>query len=145
MENKNGYAYSRQWFEFIEQTNERITPMHTSLYLWIVELNNRLHWSAVVGLPTNITMSMCSIGSYNCYKKTFDDLIRFGFIDLVSKSCNQWNSNKVALLLRDKANDKAPSKHLHHNKTRRKTFKNNDASEIVSTVEYNHPITNDTR
>ena len=144
MENKNGYAYSRQWFEFIFETEEMITPAHTSLYLWIVELNNRLQWKEVFGLPTQYTMQASRIKSYKYYKKTLDDLIKWGFINLISKSKNQFTCNEIALVLHTKAVSKQLPKQLPHSKTRIQTIKNN-ASEKVDVIYYDNPITNDTR
>lgn len=124
---KNGYAYTRQWFDFISETEENVTPMHTSLYTWIVELNNRLQWCDVVGLPTDRTMRMCRIKSYKWYKKTLDDLINWGFIKPIRKSRNQYTCNEVALVLNTKAVSKQIPKQLHHNKTiqTEETIKNN--------------------
>lgn len=86
MEDKNGYRLSKQWFEFIENTAEMIRPIHTSLYFWIVELNNQLQWKEVIGLPTKDSMEHARISGYHHYKKALDDLIRWGFITLVAKS-----------------------------------------------------------
>lgn len=128
---KDGYSLSKQWFDFVATTEEMVTPMHTALYLWIVELNNRLQWCPVVGLPTDRTMGMCRIKSYKWYKRTFDDLIRWGFVELKEKSQNQYTCNQVALVLETKAVSKQTPlpeyyepKQLPHNKTV-KTIKTN--------------------
>lgn len=144
MENKNGYAYSKQWFDFLQVTKEMVTPMHTALYFWIVELNNLLHWIPVIGLPTDRAMQVSRIKSYKYYKKTLDDLIKWGFIDLKAKSYNQWTCNQITLILTTKTVSKQVTKQLPHNKTKIQTIKNN-ASEIVEKVYYNNPITNETR
>lgn len=138
MDNKNGYSYHKKWFDFIAETEEMVTPMHTALYLWIVELNNRLQWCPVVGLPTDRTMGMCRIKSYKWYKRTLDDLIKWGFLELKEKSHNQHTCNQVALVLETKAvskqtpkQDDLPEyyrpKQLPHNKTvktKEQTIKN---------------------
>lgn len=125
---RGGYDFQKPWFDFIETTDEVVTPMHTSLYLWIVELNNRLQWCPIVGLPTDRTMKMCLIKSYKWYKKTLYDLIRWGFIELKEKSYNQYTCNQIALILNTKANTEAVlnqrPKQLPHNKTI-ETNKNN--------------------
>ena len=144
MEEKNGYAYSRQWFEFVFKTNEMVTPIHTALYLWIVELNNQLQWKEVFGLPTNYSMQAIGLKTYKSYKKALDDLIKWGFVDLKTKSYNQWTCNQIALVLKCKALTKAEPKQNHHSKTRIQTIKNN-ASEKVDVIYYDNPITNDTR
>jgi len=99
----NGYTLSRQWFEFIHETKEMVTPTHTALYFWIIELNNRLQWKAIFGLPTDHSMQAIGIKTYKSYKKALDDLVRWGFINLISKSYNQWTCNQIALVLKFKA------------------------------------------
>ncbi|HUX55999.1 MAG TPA: hypothetical protein VMV77_03430 [Bacteroidales bacterium] len=117
METKNGYKYTKQWFDFIHETTEIVTPMHTSLYTWIVELNNQLQWKAVFGLPTNSAMESSCIKSYKYYKKTLDDLIRWGFVILIAKAYNQYTCNQIALVVSTKAVAKQVPKQLHHSKT----------------------------
>lgn len=116
-----GYELSKRWFEFLFETKELVTPMHTSLYIWIVELNNRLQWKEVFGLPTQYSMQASRIKSYRYYKKVLDDLIRWGFINLIRKSYNQYTCNEIALVLSAKASDKTVSKQvtkqLLHSKT----------------------------
>jgi len=111
MESRNkkgtGYNYSKQWFDFTFQTQDIITPIHTALYFWIVEHNNRLHWKEVIGLPTAYSMEAVRLKSYRSYKKALDDLIGWGFIRLVSKSHNQHTCNQVALILKTKAKSEA--------------------------------------
>lgn len=101
----NGYELSRQWFNFIHETSEMISPIHTALYFWIVELNNQLQWKPVFGLPTNYSMQSAGVKTYKAYKKALDDLIRWGFVELIQKSYNQHTCNQVALVLKTKAND----------------------------------------
>jgi hypothetical protein len=110
MDKKNGYNLSRQWFDFTQETSEMVTPMHTALYFWIVDLNNRLQWKEVIGLPTDHTMNAIRIKSYKSYKKALDDLIRWGFLKLITRSRNQHTCNEVALVLKTKAETKAETK-----------------------------------
>lgn len=114
---KDGYSLSRQWFEFTFETEEMITPTHTALYFWIVELNNRLQWKPVIGLPTGYSMQAIGLKTYRSYKKTFDDLIRWGFIELKAKSHNQHTCNQIALVLKSKAQSKAKQKQSSDSKT----------------------------
>jgi hypothetical protein len=103
----NGYTLSRQWFDFIHETKEMVTPIHTALYFWIIELNNQLQWKTVFGLPTDYSMQAIGTKTYKSYKKALDDLIKWGFINLISKSYNQHTCNQIALVLKSKALTKA--------------------------------------
>tara|TARA_B000000460_G_C21387294_1_gene336572 strand:- start:38 stop:661 length:624 start_codon:yes stop_codon:yes gene_type:complete len=42
-------------------------------------------------------MEGSSIGNYQTFRKTFDDLIQWGFVKLIQKSTNQYSANVVAL------------------------------------------------
>ena len=117
MRGKNGYNLSRQWFEFIKNTDEIVRPMHIALYWYITELNNQLQWKEVFGLPTKETMEMIGLRGYRHYKKALDDLIRWGFITLISKSRNQWTSNVIQTNLLHTIGTKQGSKQGRHSKT----------------------------
>lgn len=106
----SGYELSRNWFDFCFENPEKAKPNHTALYFFIVEHCNRLGWKSKFGLPTTMAMEAIGIKSYNTYKKTLDDLIEFGFIDMIEKSKNQYSSNIIALSNFNKALDKALDK-----------------------------------
>lgn len=95
--NKNGYQLTKAWFDFVFESKEETRPIHAALYLWIVELNNRLHWQEVIGLPTEYTMQAIGVKGYQHYKKALDDLVRWGFVSIISKSNNQHTSNHISL------------------------------------------------
>lgn len=136
---KSGYELSRQWFDFVFQASEPVTPIHTALYFWILELNNRLHWKEVIGLPTNYSMEAIGLKSYRSYKRCLDDLIKWGFIDLHSKSFNQHTSNQIALVLKTKAETKATAialdlKAKAEPKQRQKQSSDNKTIKTIKTV-----------
>jgi hypothetical protein len=106
----NGYDLSRKWFDWSFENPERINPNHTALYFFIIEHCNRLGWKEKFGLPTTMAKEAIGIRSYNTYINTLNDLVDFGFINLIEKSKNQYSSNIVALSNFDKAPDKALDK-----------------------------------
>ena len=108
----NGYDLSRKWFDWSFENPERINPNHTALYFFIIEHCNRLGWKEKFGLPTTMAKEAIGIRSYNTYINTLNDLVEFGFINLIEKSKNQYSSNIVALSNFDKAPDKALDKAL---------------------------------
>lgn len=91
MNSKSGYSLSRAWFDFAFE-NQECKCTHTALYLWIVELNNRLGWKEKFGLPTSVTMEGLSIGNRGTYKNALDDLERWGFIKVLQKAKNSSTS-----------------------------------------------------
>lgn len=110
---KNGYALSRQWFDFALNNPEKVNTNHAALYFWIVELNNKLLWKEVIGLPTLVAMGMIGIRDRRYFRKTLSDLEEWGFIKLISKSRNQYACNRVALLLKTEADNSAYVTNTH--------------------------------
>jgi hypothetical protein len=111
-----GYELSRDWFDFCFENPELISPNHSAMFFFIIEHCNRLGWKKKFGLPATMTMDAIGIKSYNTYKKTFNDVVAWGFRNMVQVSKNQYSSNIIALSkfnkALDKALDKAMIKHL---------------------------------
>lgn len=106
MKKVDGYSLSKQWFDFVINTNEMVRPIHGALYFWIIELNNRLQWKQEFGLPTDSSMQHIGIKGRQHYKKALDDLIKWGLIELISKSTNQYSPNVISLVLLDTKSNK---------------------------------------
>lgn len=106
----NGYNLTRCWYNFKFDNSKKVRHIHSDMYFYIIDLWNRLGQKNDFGLPTTVTMEALGIGSYNTYKKCLNDLVDFGFINIVSESKNQHQSKVVALSKFDKATDKALDK-----------------------------------
>lgn len=107
-----GYELSRNWFDWCFENPEKISPNHTALYFFICEHSNRMGGKTKFGLPTTMAKDAIGIRSYNTYIKTLNDLVEFGFIELIEKSKNQYSSNIVAISNFNKAHNKALDKAL---------------------------------
>ena len=107
-----GYELSRNWFDWCFENPEKISPNHTALYFFICEHSNRMGGKTKFGLPTTMAKDAIGIRSYNTYIKTLNDLVEFGFIELIEKSKNQYSSNIIALSNFNKAHNKALDKAL---------------------------------
>ena len=128
----NSYDLSRKWFDWTFENPERINPNHTALYFFIIEHCNRLGWKEKFGLPTTMAKEAIGIRSYNTYINTLNDLVEFGFVNLIEKSKNQYSSNIIALSNFDKAHDKALDKALikHGTKQRESIYSINKQETI---------------
>jgi hypothetical protein len=105
-----GYELSRNWFDWCFENPEKINPNHTALYFFICEHSNRMGGKSKFGLPTTMAKDAIGIRSYNTYIKTLNDLVEFGFIELIERSKNQYSSNIIALSNFNKAHNKALDK-----------------------------------
>lgn len=131
----NGYDLSRKFVDFSFENPSKIKPNHYALYFFAIEHCNRLGWKKEFGLPTTMTMEAIGIRSYKTYISTFNDLIDYGFFDIVERSKNQYSSNIIALVNYDKAQAKALDK----------AFIKHDAKQVQSKdesiVSINKPLT----
>lgn len=95
----NGYhVYPRQWFSFAFENPDVVSGNHGIVYLWAVELNNRLGWVKKFGIPSEMAMAAAGIKSYKTYSKIFEDLVKWGFFEVHQKSMNQYTADVIALV-----------------------------------------------
>lgn len=106
----NSYELSRKFVDYSFENPSKIKPNHYALYFFSIEHCNRLGWKKEFGLPTTMTMEAIGIRSYNTYSKTFNELIEFGFFNLIERSTNQYSANIIGLSNFNKALDKALDK-----------------------------------
>ena len=106
----NGYERTRAWYNFCFEHPDRIKPIHHAIYLYTVELCNRLGWKKKFGLPTDSTMEVLGIKNYRTFIKALNELIDWGLIVLIQKSTNQYTANVIALSKNTKATTKALDK-----------------------------------
>lgn len=108
----NSFALSRFFWDFAFENTGKIKPIHTAIYFFAVEHCNRLGWKRNFGLPTSMVLEAITVKSYSVYKSAFDDLVEFGFFEVIQYSKNQYSSNIIALKENYKANNKASIKAL---------------------------------
>lgn len=78
--------------------------------MYIVDLWNRLWQKEKIWLPTEMTMQLLGIWSYNTYNKAYEDLVWRWFIKEIKKSKNQYSARIIAISKIDKATDEALDK-----------------------------------
>lgn len=93
----SGYILTRAWFNFVLDNPDIVTGNHTALFMWIIELNNRLKWVDKFGLTVREAMDGMSCKSRTTYLKCFHDLIGWQFIEMVKQSKNQYQCNIIAV------------------------------------------------
>lgn len=132
----NSYELTSIWFQFAFENPEKIKPGHHALYFWCIELCNSLGWKEKFGLPTQHSMEVIGIKNYKTYIDYLNDLIAFGYIELIQKSNNQYTSNIIALVKNNKATTKAYTKALS------KQLSKQCQSNYQSSVTVDKPLTN---
>ena len=115
----NSYELSRNFWDWCFENPEKIKPIHPSIYFFAIEHCNRLGWKEKFGLPSQMVMEAIGVKNWKTYSAGLNDLVEFGFLNLIEKSKNQYSSNIIAIVnftkaptkALDKALDKALSEH----------------------------------
>jgi len=107
-----GYEYHKNWFDWAFEHQLEVKPIHTALYMLIVETANTNGWVKHFRLRTDFSMQTIGVRNYKTYINAFLDLDRFGFISIAERSKNQHSANIIALVNNTKATTKALSKAL---------------------------------
>ena len=121
----NIFQLNRSFWDYAFSNPDKIKPNHCAIYYFALEHCNRLGWKQKFGFPTSMVLEATGIKSYSVYKKTFDDLVSFGFFEVIEYSKNQYSSNIIAL----KENYKALNKALD------KAFIKHDTKQSESTIQ----------
>lgn len=133
------YKLYRNFWDFAFENPSKIKPIHCAIFSFAIEHCNRLGWKREFGLPTSMVIEAIGVKSYSVYKTAFDELVEYGFIDVVQYSKNQYSSNIIALKENCKANDKANDKALD------KALQKHVSKQCESTVSINKQIYNSTK
>jgi len=111
----NSYELSRSFIDFAFDNPEKISPNHYAVYFFAIEHCNRLGWKKKFGFPSQMTMDAIGIKKNQTYTRYFNDLVDWGFFELIEKSKNQYSSNIISLQSatpkKGKALDKAFIRH----------------------------------
>lgn len=136
----NGYTLTRAWFDWCMDNPEKIRPIHTAIYLYAVETSNRLGWVEKFGFPTRYVMQILGISDWRTYNKALNDLIEFGFLKLIKKSQNQYQSAIIAIV------KNTEPIHYHNSITTLSNSESNQNHNNITTVinKPNKPINNKT-
>jgi hypothetical protein len=130
------YKLYRNFWDYAFNNPEKIKPNHVAIYSFAIEHCNRLGWKPKFGFPTSMVLEATGIKSYSVFKKTFDDLVAYGFIEAIEYSKNQYSSNIIALKENYKAHNKALDKAIIKHMTKQVE------STIQSIDSIDKPITN---
>lgn len=104
------FKLMRDFWDYAFKNPEIIKPNHCAIYAFAVEHCNRLGWKEKFGFPTSMVLDAVGIKSYSVYKKSFDELVDFGFFEVIEYSKNQYSANIIALKENSKASVKALDK-----------------------------------
>lgn len=79
--NMNGFEQIKSFYSWVFNNPDKIRPTHISLYLFLINQNNRSYWVEWFKCPYDLAMQGACIGNKNTYYKCLDDLVIFKLIE----------------------------------------------------------------
>ncbi len=93
----NGFEQIKAFYSWVfNNADKRITPQHISLYLFLVNQNNRNNWVEWFKCPFDLGMAGSCIGNKKTYYKCLDDLQEWGMLEY-EKGVNNWKAPLIKL------------------------------------------------
>jgi hypothetical protein len=93
----DGFAQIKAFYSWVFNNPDKIRPTHISLYLFLVNQNNRSMWVEWFKCPYDLAMQGACIGNKNTYYKCLDELVLFNLIEY-KKGINNYKAPLIKLL-----------------------------------------------
>jgi len=95
----NGFEQIKSFYSWLFNNQDKnISTSHVSLYLFLINQNNRNNWVEWFKCPYDLGMSGSCIGSRNTYYKCLEDLKKWELIDY-QKGINNYKAPLIKLCL----------------------------------------------
>ena len=85
-----------EYLEWVCNNPSQNNPVMMCIYFTIIHISEELN-STEVSFNPMLIMQLNSIASYNTFKKHFSNLVKNGFVKVIKKSVNQYQSNTITL------------------------------------------------
>lgn len=93
----NGFEQIKAFYSWVfNNAQERVTPQHISMYLFLVNQNNRNNWVEWFKCPLDLGMAGACIGNKKTYYKCLAELSDWGFIEY-ERGINEYKAPLIKL------------------------------------------------
>lgn len=92
----NGFEQIKGFYSWVFNNPDKARPTHISLYLFLLNQNNRANWCEWFKCPYDLAMQGACIGNNGTYYKCLDELKEWGLIDY-QKGINNFKAPLVKL------------------------------------------------
>jgi hypothetical protein len=93
----NGFEQIKAFYSWtFENQDKDVKPQHISLYLFLLNQNNRSNWVEWFKCPYDLAMTGACIGSKKTYYNCLNDLMNWELIQY-EKGSNNWKSPRIKL------------------------------------------------
>lgn len=93
----NGFEQLKSFYSWVFNNPDKVRPTHISLYVFLLNQNNRNFWAEWFKCPYDLAMQGACIGNKNTYYKCLDDLQSFNLIEY-KKGVNNYKAPLIKLL-----------------------------------------------
>ncbi len=76
----NGFDQIKEFYSWSFNNQDKVTPQHISLYLFLINQNNRNNWVEWFKCPYDLGMAGSAIGNKKTYYKCLNDLMEWKFV-----------------------------------------------------------------
>ena len=98
----NGFKQIEAFYSIVFSGKYELSPQHISLYMFLLNQNNRANWVEWFKCPYDLAMNGAMIGSKKTYYKCLTELKEWGLIGYIAGE-NQFKAPKISLLRLDNA------------------------------------------
>lgn len=93
----NGFEQIKGFYSWVFNNQDKnVKPHHVSLYIFMVNQNNRNNWIEWFKMPFDLSMAGACISSKKTYYNCLSDLMEWGLIEY-TKGVNNWKAPLVRL------------------------------------------------
>lgn len=92
----NGFDQIKAFYTLVFQQEYEFTPQHISLYVFLINQNNRNNWVEWFKCPFDLGMAGSCIGNKKTYYRCLNDLSEWGLLQY-EKGSNNWKAPKIRL------------------------------------------------
>lgn len=93
----NGFEQIKSFYGWVFNNSDKVRPTHISLYLFLINQNNRSMWVEWFKCPYDLAMQGACIGNKNTYYKCLQELEDFGLL-FYQKGINNHKSPLISLI-----------------------------------------------
>ena len=92
----NGFDQIKAFYSLVFENKFPVKPQHISLYVFLINQNNRNNWVEWFKCPYDLAMAGACIGNKNTYYKCLDELQEWNLIKY-QKGINNWKAPLIKL------------------------------------------------
>jgi len=92
----NGFDQIKAFYSLVFSQTHPIKPQHASLYVFLINQNNRNNWVEWFKCPYDLAMAGACISSKKTYYRCLNDLQDFGLIKY-EKGINEWKAPMISI------------------------------------------------